>query len=267
MDAGCDIAVYQGAPDFAQLKTAAKFVFVKATEGTGLTDDQFARNWSEARRVGIQRGAYHFAHPDLGLDPDDEAAYFVQTVGPLSPGDMLALDLERDCADPVGWSSHFLAHVRSATGTAPFIYINLSTLQGHDWSPVRTQYPLWLALYDGQPNTRVAGEVIKQWSGSGTHIAGVQGEVDLDTAFEDLTQYGLGGAGDMNEDQVKQVIRVMLGSDEGVALVRNAILAPNGYGPALQAELEGMQSQITDAAAQKAAAAIADAVSHVPRPS
>lgn len=181
--AGADFSTYQAAPDFDQVKQQVAFVFVKATEGWGYADDQFDRSWAEAKRVQLARGAYHFAHPELGNTPEDESDWFLNVVRP-APGDLLALDYEVDYADPVGWCTRFCDRVRALTGTAPYIYLNLSTVRGHDWTPAMG-YPLWLASYDGSPDftPNLPWPVaIKQWT-SGGALAGVRGNVDLNTFF------------------------------------------------------------------------------------
>lgn len=67
---------------------------VKATEGTGFTDANFAANWASLKRAGIPRGAYHFFHPGAAVLP--QIAFFLATVADhgLEPGDVLALDQE-----------------------------------------------------------------------------------------------------------------------------------------------------------------------------
>lgn len=198
---GCDIASYQGAVDFALLGTAVTFVIAKATEGTGYVDPTFDRNWIEAKRAGLVRGAYHFARPDLDTEAQDEAAYFLSHVGPLGPGDILALDYEVNWdGDVVGWCASFLNLVFQMTGVRPYLYINLSTVRRHDWSPViAAGYPLWLALYDGRPDVVPATPwpvvAIKQWTSGGTLPGVPVARVDLNTAFVEL------GGDDMMTDE------------------------------------------------------------------
>jgi lysozyme len=223
---GCDISSFQGAVDFDVLRGEVSFVIAKATEGTGYTDPTFDRNWSEAKRVGLGRGAYHFARPDLRTTAQAEAEYFLTNVGPLGPNDQLALDYEVDWnGNVVGWCKQFLDHVRQMTGVTPLIYLNLSLVRGHDWSPViDAKYPLWLALYDGDPErvppTPWPTIAMKQWTSSGT-LAGVPApKVDLDTSLggNDMTDEELWAAlqrlypGKV-EELVKPTVRVMVKLD------------------------------------------------------
>lgn len=193
MSRGVDVSAYQGPVDFDALKADADFIIAKATEGTGFIDPQFRRNWFEPTQVGLRRGAYHFARPDLGLDAQDEAAHFLTQIGGWTPDDLLALDYEVDyTGDVVGWCIRWLDAVRALTGITPYIYLNRSLVQGFDWSSViAAGYPLWLAYYDGQPDimpqTPWPKVAIKQWTSTG-RIAGILGDVDLNSMEDDMAE-------------------------------------------------------------------------------
>lgn len=188
---GCDVASYQGIIDYDTLKNEVSFVFAKTTEGTGYRDPTFDRNWTEAKRVGLLRGAYHFARPDLGLSAHEEARYFLANLGPFYGDDMLALDYEVQWTGAVvPWCKDFLDLLRLETGTVPFIYLNMSLVKRHNWSSViDAGYPLWLAFYDSQPNsvpqTPWPEVAIKQWTSAGA-LPGIRGRVDLNTRFTEL---------------------------------------------------------------------------------
>jgi len=58
---GVDVSNHQGTIDWPSLAASGvAFAYIKATEGGAFRDRQFARNWSEAARAGVPRGAYHF---------------------------------------------------------------------------------------------------------------------------------------------------------------------------------------------------------------
>jgi len=198
---GCDIASHQGAVDFDVLRNEVAFVIAKSSEGTGYRDPTFMRNWSEAKRVGLIRGAYHFVRPDLGTNAQDEAAYFLSSIPVIDAGDILALDYEVQWdGDVVGWCLAFLDLCYQMTGIRPYIYLNLSLVRGYDWTPViAAGYPLWLAYYDGVPNDAPATPwpmvAMKQYTSDG-QLAGVPSpRVDLNTAF--------GGETDMTPDEFR----------------------------------------------------------------
>lgn len=69
------------------------FVFIKATEGVSMVDKDFKRNWQDAGRSGLRRGAYHFFRSSK--DGEAQARLFIKTVGDLRFKDLPpVLDIE-----------------------------------------------------------------------------------------------------------------------------------------------------------------------------
>jgi GH25 family lysozyme M1 (1,4-beta-N-acetylmuramidase) len=92
---GVDTSHFQdGRIDLGKAKAAGlRWWYVKATEGSSLTDPLYSRRVREARRASVPVGAYHFARPDGG-DAREEAQFFVESTD-IRVGDMLPmLDLE-----------------------------------------------------------------------------------------------------------------------------------------------------------------------------
>jgi lysozyme len=90
---GIDVSHHQGRIDWAALRAAGvDFAYIKATEGGDHRDRTFRANWSEAARVGLARGAYHFF--TFCRAGREQARNFIATV-PAEPG-MLppAIDFE-----------------------------------------------------------------------------------------------------------------------------------------------------------------------------
>ncbi|KAI0441802.1 glycoside hydrolase superfamily [Xylaria telfairii] len=60
---GFDISHYQSSVNFASAYSAgARFVIIKATEGTTYIDPSFSSHYTGATNAGLIRGGYHFAH-------------------------------------------------------------------------------------------------------------------------------------------------------------------------------------------------------------
>lgn len=145
---GADISRWQGTVNWDLLKQNFDFVIMKASGGDGglYPDGQFARNKSEARRVGILHGFYHFAGGTQS--PETEADQFVNTVGDLQKGEILVLDFEVSHADPVGFCYRFAKRVEARTGNKPLLYSNGARITGLDWLPlVKNDNGLWIASW------------------------------------------------------------------------------------------------------------------------
>lgn len=64
---GFDVSNWQGAVNMqGAYNSGARFVIIKATEGTGFIDPYFSVNYIAATNAGLIRGGYHYARPDGG---------------------------------------------------------------------------------------------------------------------------------------------------------------------------------------------------------
>lgn len=185
---GIDVSHFQGTPNVAALKNGGiAFVIEKATQGVSYVDPTFAATRRAVQTSGLINGSYHFAQ---GQDPTSEANHYCDTVGTLAAGELAVLDYETSVPNPVQWCLTWLRVVESRLGIKPLIYLNASTVNGFDWSPVvANNNGLWLAKYD-QVQAPYAvkwwnGEAIKQYYDKGT-VSGVAGQVDCDVFFGDL---------------------------------------------------------------------------------
>lgn len=141
-----DISKYQG----AFVDTGEPIVMVKISGGdAGLyVDPDAASNYNGVIAAGKAFGGYHFAG---GTDPVSEANFYLAAMKPWNQGEVPALDWEISNPDPVSWVTSFVNQVHSVAGAWPLVYMNLSTLNAHDWAPVLKNCGLWLADWNNDP--------------------------------------------------------------------------------------------------------------------
>jgi len=160
---GIDVSGHQGNVDWpAYWAQGKKFVYVKATEGTGYTNPYFTQQYNGSYNVGMIRGAYHFALPDRSSGAA-QANYLVDHGGGWSrdgktlPG---ALDMEynpygatcygQSAAGMANWIKDFHDTYHARTGRWPVIYTSTSwwnqCVGGHNFGAT---VPLWVARYSG----------------------------------------------------------------------------------------------------------------------
>jgi GH25 family lysozyme M1 (1,4-beta-N-acetylmuramidase) len=163
---GADVSKYQH-PNGAGINWSAvrasghAFVFHKATDGLVKVDPTFARDWSDAKRVGLYVGAYHYARPAAGAaNADAQARHLVAVAGTTRhAGELpLVLDLESSGgltpAQLISWTHVFLSTVQRITGRTPMVYSYPSF-----WKTAMAgtrafrAYPLWAAQYRCYPTT------------------------------------------------------------------------------------------------------------------
>lgn len=208
---GIDVSSYQGAVDWDKHKG---FAIAKASEGRTVVDSQFARNWREMQRVGLVRGAYHFAHPGNNTAAAEVSA-FLSRIPEIETGDLLALDLEvtdgASASHVAGWARDWCARTKKATGVTPLVYTYLSFAESGNCAGLGG-YPLWIA-----DPSRPAGKprVPGPWKDWLLHQYGDK-PLDMDIAHvstaAQLRAYGAGG----QEDDVAIVVSLGAGQDEAV---------------------------------------------------
>ncbi|KAI4089970.1 MAG: hypothetical protein L6R37_007964 [Teloschistes peruensis] len=159
---GFDISHYQGTVDFkGAYSSGARFVIIKATEGTSYIDSGFTSHYNGATAAGLIRGGYHFAHPDSSSGTT-QANFFLAHGGGWS-GDGITLpgmlDIEYNPSGAtcyglsktamVAWIQDFVNTYHSKTTRYPMIYSTndwWTTCTGNS-AAFHTTCPLVLARY------------------------------------------------------------------------------------------------------------------------
>ncbi len=169
---GLDVSDNQPAIDWSTTASAgAQFAYIKATEGTGFVNPDFASQYDGAYQAGLIRGAYHFALPNQSSGAA-QASYFVANGGGWSadgrtlPG---ALDIEynpygAECyglsqSAMVSWIASFSDTYEALTSVWPVIYTPAAwwaTCTGN-YGGFAGQDPLWISGYGTTPGTLPAG--------------------------------------------------------------------------------------------------------------
>jgi lysozyme len=149
---GIDVSRWQGVMDWQKAKTAgAQFAFIKATEGQSWVDPQYGRNWAEAQKAGIPRGAYHFFRN--GFSPENQAQHFVSTVRSGGFGELpLVADIEDTQGTPNAEEVRtFLLQVEMLSGRKPIVYTGAWWWNQFGSLPWAKEYDLWIANYRATP--------------------------------------------------------------------------------------------------------------------
>jgi GH25 family lysozyme M1 (1,4-beta-N-acetylmuramidase) len=197
------------------------FVFVKASQGTGVRDgnnpttcgsqlnDQTASNIAGATSAGLLVSPYHLAgtgNPPILGDATAEAIFFLQRASAYIGNGYLPPTLDLENLGQYGvtanvlslWASTWLSCVQQATGVTPIIYADTTTMEALLDAGFSSQYAQWISAPDGNPiatpmapdETPFPGWQFKQYTLSGTcaGITGNMGTVDLDSFHGGLAQ-------------------------------------------------------------------------------
>ena len=192
--AGIDISRWNKIEDWQELKSSglANFCWIKLTEGADYLCPISSKHFAAARSNGVTCGAYHFARPDLNLDPQGEVKNFVENVE-IKAGDLRpVLDFEtagsHDPDSIRNWVKTFLEEFESQSGVRPVVYTGGNMVKyylGGDTTGI-DDYTLWHAWYNkkgfkkGIKPDRLGGWDewrVWQWTGTGS-VPGASGNID-----------------------------------------------------------------------------------------
>lgn len=152
---GIDISHHQGEINWKKLRNAEVkgepicFVFIKATEGKSLLDENFNDNFYQAQEYGFLRGAYHYFKPHISAT--DQAHYFLKQVH-LESGDLPpVLDIEERGTLTIPQlrkaALTWLKKVEKQYGVPPIIYTNYKFKRDYLNTKDFDRYPYWIAHY------------------------------------------------------------------------------------------------------------------------
>lgn len=152
---GIDISHYQGEVDWDKLiQNQAEdypfsFIFVKATEGGDLSDENFQHNFAAARRYGLIRGAYHYFNPETSAAK--QARFFINTVRLDSADLPPVLDVESRGSQGkeylVKAVKVWLDIVEAHYGVKPILYTSYKFKTNYLDDSLFNAYPYWIAHY------------------------------------------------------------------------------------------------------------------------
>ena len=194
---GVDVSHYQGVIEWEQLSDEdISFAYIKATEGSQYKDEQFDRNWIEARETRLRIGAYHFFSLDSpGIT---QARNFCNTV--VAVEDMLppVVDVEPygyykesgrfDKERMVSELGEYLDFVTSYYSIKPVIYTT------EEWLPVLQEafddYDFWIRDVYGKPDRSLKWTF---WQYSNRQVlsgySGTERYIDMNVFYGDEAEF------------------------------------------------------------------------------
>ena len=193
---GIDISRWQGSVNFNKVK-ADGIQFCIFREGyRRAIDGQFIEYIKGAKAAGIPiLGVYHFIYVDgATITENANACIANMKAAGLDPTDTwIFADLEYDTWTKAGvkvtkalctqYTKEFLDTLKAAGCKKLGIYSNLDYYKNYyDWAQL-SEYRknLWLADYTGGPDV----ECVIQQTGSTGKVSGINGNVDMDTLYEE----------------------------------------------------------------------------------
>ncbi|MEO6547444.1 MAG: GH25 family lysozyme [Ferruginibacter sp.] len=193
---GIDVSRHQAVIDWNDVKAMQinnvkiGFGFMKATEGIQSVDGRFRKNWFEAKKVGIPRGAYHFFN--ASKSGKAQAENFIETVN-LEKGDLPpVLDVEQIRGTSVVnlqlRVGDWIKAVEKHYGVKPIIYTNADFYQTY-LAGKFDDYPLWVAHYLVKDKPRIKRNWIFWQHNETGRVNGINAFVDFNVFNGDSADF------------------------------------------------------------------------------
>lgn len=199
---GIDISHYQDEVDWDKLSNASisgtpvSFVFVKATEGTNILDENFNQNFFYARKHELIRGAYHFF--SIHSPADKQARYFCKMVQ-LEDEDLPPV-LDVETIQPYSIKQlqsevlKWLQIVENHYGVTPILYTSYKFRTDYLSDPAFNRYYYWIAHYYVKDLEYTGKWHFWQHTDAGK-VDGIKGYVDINVfngSYKDLLNITVG---------------------------------------------------------------------------
>lgn len=189
---GIDVSEWQGVIDWESVKASGKVDFVILRAGYGRyasqIDEQFERNYSECKRLGIPVGAYWYSYAVTEKEAKEEAQACLEVLKGKKLDYPLYFDLEEDKAFKTGKTncSNIATVFCTATEQGGFfsgLYMSRIPLTTYITENVRKRFALWVAEY-GSMCKYNGSYGMWQKSSQGT-VSGISGNVDINECYVD----------------------------------------------------------------------------------
>lgn len=200
---GIDVSSFQGLIDWQKVKASGiRFAMIRlgyrgyGQAGNMVEDDYARRNLEEARKAGLEIGAYFFSQATTVDEVDDEIFFFMKILGDTELTMPIVLDWERvgvetartnnvDAETLTAMQKHFCKTMVDF-GYTPMVYFNWHLAESNLYLSELEDYPFWLALYQ---NYMTYPFRVEMWQYTCTgRVPGIQGDVDIDVYMPDPTK-------------------------------------------------------------------------------
>ena len=182
---GIDVSKHQGNINWETVRkdTKIQYVYIKATEGSDMVDEQYTKNLRAARKAGLKVGSYHYLTNKSSVT--NQFKNFANNA-PRDEQDLIPVIDVEVCRQ---WNSQqlrdslkvFANMVEDYYGCKPIIYTYESFFKKH-LGLAFADYPIFIAKYSRTsadvPNINGVKWILWQYSESG-RVNGITGNVDL----------------------------------------------------------------------------------------
>ena len=191
---GIDVSTYQGKVNWERVKQNIDFAILRCGFGSNIAaqdDNQFSRNLTECKRLGIPYAVYLYSYATTEAMIESEVAHTLRLIGNNKPF-CVFIDMEDGSTAGLGkatltaFAKKFCEAVK-AKGFKAGVYANQNWFRNYiDVKALREcGYVIWCAKYSTEEPKIDADFDIWQYSSSGS-VDGIEGRVDMNKMYNDV---------------------------------------------------------------------------------
>lgn len=188
---GIDVSSWQEAINWCKVKNAGiKFAMIRSSFSNKV-DKTFEYNITEAAKVGIDVGVYHYCYALTAEEAREEAKHFIETISPYKITYPVVLDfedntqvkLDKEVKNEI--AQVFIEEIRNA-GYYPMIYSYTSWYENYmDMKALDCE--VWVAHWNVTKPSYKGSYGMWQYSCEG-RVSGIDVNVDLNVSFKDYAK-------------------------------------------------------------------------------
>ena len=234
---GIDVSEHQGNINWNSVKSQINFAILRlgwiGNKNNHTLDEQFERNYSECKRLGIPVGVYLYNYCNCEDTARAGANWALQHL----QGKSLELPVYIDMEDSsiTGLGKDKLTNICIAFNTiieqAGFwagVYANLNWYNNYlNKDTIKSKYTTWIAHYTSGDN-KYAGEYDIWQNSSSGKINGISGNVDTNYMYRDLMSE-IGNTKQTETKSIDQLAQEVINNQWGVGEDRKNRLTQAGY--------------------------------------
>lgn len=234
---GIDVSEHQGNINWNSVKPQINFAILRlgwiGNKNNHTLDEQFERNYSECKRLGIPVGVYLYNYCNC----EDTARAGANWVLQQLQGKSLELPIYIDMEDSsiAGLGKDKLTNICIAFNTTieqsgfwAGVYANLNWYNNYlNKDTIKSKYTTWIAHYTSGDNKYEGEYDIWQNSSSGK-INGISGNVDTNYMYRDLMSE-IGNTKQVETKSIDQLAQEVINNQWGVGEDRKNRLTQAGY--------------------------------------
>lgn len=173
---GYDVSNVNGGLSITQLSPPAEFVIAKVSQDAAFVDTHYARHKDAARTLEIGFGGYHYGDNVEQPDPEASCDFFLEHLGEQLPGEIAALDVEKNTGDGgflpgdhADWVYRWGARFLRQTNYKCKLYVSDAGITdfGLNKPAIADVFDLWYAYWLFDPTSLTPPSAPAPWTAAG----------------------------------------------------------------------------------------------------